>query len=338
MENELDANESENEQPGMDTPANDTPANEPDTGAPESPDPHASSKALLDAISEPDPNAETPEEAEDKPDEEPEPEAAKPKAEAKTPEQEEAEMLDGVKSDRGKERIKAMLAGNRQLQADINEFRQMVIGTGMSPDQFAQTLEYGRLVNSANEADKHTALAMLDEARAELVKSLGIEAPGVDPLADFPELQKDVENMEIDRAKAIQLAKYMRREQQEKKGQQEQMAARQSNQEFQQQIQQATTIAEDYFKTREKEPDYPLKMRQIHAWFANEDNKREFVQNYEPKQWFGVFRMMYDNIKVIQPNGARPISSRPSAIGAPRTNSLADNQTRIRDRLDSMGI
>src|SRR5688500_10886181 len=133
----------------------------PDTkGEPE--DPRAASKALLDEISEPDPN-EPPKQDEPKEEEE-EPAAAKPQAQPqKTPEQAEAELLEGVKSARGKERIKSMLAGKRQLQADLDEFREMVVSTGMSPDQFAQTLEFGRLMNSAKETDKRTALAMLDE-------------------------------------------------------------------------------------------------------------------------------------------------------------------------------
>lgn len=307
-------------------------------------DPHAARNALLDSISEPDPNAPKPEtepepeakEEEGKPPEKGEP-GAKPPA-AKTPEQEEAEILEGVKSERGRERIKAMIAGNRQLKADINEFREMVVSTGMSPDEFAKTLEFGRLSHSTKEADRHLALAMLDDVRAELVKELGIEAPGVDPLADFKDLSEDVENMAITREKAIELAKYRRREAMAQIATQQQQAASQSNKEYQAQINQAATIAEEYFKTREKEADYPLKMKQIHEWFANEDNKREFVQNYEPKQWFGVFRMMYDNIRVVQPkNGARPISSRPAAMGAPRTDTM-DNVSRLLNRVDSMGI
>lgn len=307
-------------------------------------DPHAARTALLDSISEPDPNAPKPEtdpEAEAKPEEGKAPEkeeaGAKPPAE-KTPEQEEAEILEGVKSERGRERIKAMIAGNRQLKADINEFREMVVSTGMSPDEFARTLEFGRLASSKKEADRHLALAMLDETRAELVKELGIEAPGVDPLADFEDLREGVENMAMTREAALELAKYRRRDAMARRSMEQEQATSQSNKEYQAQINQAATIAEEYFKTREKEADYPLKMKQIHEWFANEDNKREFVQNYEPRQWFGVFRMMYDNIKVVQPkNNARPISSRPAAIGPARTDTM-DNTSRLLNRLDSMGI
>lgn len=301
-------------------------------------DPRAASRALLDEISEPDPNA-PPKQDEPKEGEEEEPAAAKPEAkpEDRTPEQEEAELLAGVKSERGKERIKSMLAGKRQLQADLNEFREMVVSTGMSPDQFAQSLEFGRLMNSDRETDKRTALAMLDDVRAELVKELGIEAPGVDPLADFKDLQEAVENMEITKERAIELAKYRRRDAMMERRTQTRQAAEQENQAYQQQVAQAASVAEQYFRTREKEPDYPQKMKQIHQWFANEDNKREFIQTYEPRQWFAAFRMMYDNIRVVQPTGARPISSRPAHMGAPRTDTM-DNQTRLMARLDNMGI
>ncbi len=68
---------------------------------------------------------------------------AKP-AEPKTPEAEEAELLDGVKSERGKERIKQVFAERKALEQDITEFRDLVKSTGMSPQEFAQTLEFGR--------------------------------------------------------------------------------------------------------------------------------------------------------------------------------------------------
>lgn len=309
-------------------------ADSPDAPDTKGEDPRAKSRALLDSISEPDPNAPPKKEGEE---EEEEPAAARAKPEDKTPDQEEAELLEGVKSERGKERIKSMLAGKRQLQADLNEFREMVVSTGMSPNQFAQTLEFGRLMNSATEADKRTALAMLDATRAELVKELGIEAPGVDPLADFKDLHEAVENMEMTRERAIELAKYRRRDALMQQNAQTRQAHEQESQAYQQQIAQAASVAEQYFKTREKEPDYPMKMRQIHAWFANEDNKREFIQTYEPRQWFGVFKMMYDNIRVVQPTGARPISSKPAHMGAARTDGM-DNQSRLMARLDNMGI
>jgi hypothetical protein len=330
------------QEPQQDAPAEeaqDNPAPDPKAEPAPAPDPHAKSKALIDELSEPDPNAADPQ-AKPKPEDKPEATPpAKPKTEPSPEQQEEAEMLDGVKSERGRERIKTMMAGNRQLKADINEFREMVVSTGMSPDAFAQTLEFGRLTSSSNEADKRVALAMLDAERAKLVQELGIDAPGVDPLADFKDLSEAVENMDMNRETALELAKYRRRDAQARQGTEVQQAQEAETKEFQAQITQASNIAEQYFKTRENETDYPAKMKHIHEWFGNEKNKMEFIANYQPKQWFGVFKMMYDNIKVVQPaNGARPISSRTPALGAARVDATADTPTKIMNVLDRMGI
>jgi len=152
--------------------------------------------ALLDELSGDKP-ADAPK-ADDKPAGDP-PAADKPAADptqGKTPEQEEAELLEGVKSERGKERIKAVFAEKKQLEADITEFRELVKSTGMSAQEFATTLEFGRLVNSGDEKNIRVALEMIETQRAALYQKLGVEAPGVDLLAGHDDLKQAVENME----------------------------------------------------------------------------------------------------------------------------------------------
>lgn len=116
---------------------------------------------------------------------------------ANTPEQpaadpDEAELLAGIKSERGKERIRSILGERKQLKNDLAEIQNLVLSTGMKPDEFAQSLEFGRLVNSGNEADLRVALEMLEGTRAQLYASLGVEAPGVDLLAEHADLKEAV--------------------------------------------------------------------------------------------------------------------------------------------------
>lgn len=299
-------------------------------------DPHAGSKALLETLSEPDPNAPKAEDqSAEKPEAKPEPKPEQPQ----TPEQEEAALLDGVKSERGKERIKAMLAERKQAQSELTEFREMVVSTGMSPQQFAQSLEFGRLVNSGQEADKRTALAMLDAARADLVKELGIEAPGVDPLADYPDLVKSVEGMEVSRERALEIAKYRRREEVRQREEHALLQSRQSTQQFQQQIEQAGQTAEAYFATRAREADYQVKMAQIQAYFKNPENVQQFVATFPPETWVQQFRFMYDNIRIAPaPRAPQPISSRPTNTGQARSNPDMPPVERMLSRIDSMGL
>ena len=299
--------------------------------------------ALLDSISEPDPNA--PKEDEVKAEVKTDPaEPAKPK----TLEEEEAEALEGVKSDRGRERIQATFAKLKetetvkdQLQQDITEFKEMVQSTGMQPQEFSQMLEFGRLLNSGDESQARIALQMLDEQREAICKQLGIEAPGVDPLSDFPDLKLAVDNMEMTKEHALRLAKYERQEMATKHAQQTQQLQQQGDQEFQRTIADAAKTAEAYFDTRKNESDFAPKIRRIQEHFKDTAKMQEFVQNFDPKQWFAQFRFMYDNMSVA-PAPAKdlpqPIRSRSATHGAPVTNVNASPEDRIMGHLESLGL
>lgn len=266
----------------------------------------------------------------------------------KTLEEQEAEALEGVKSERGKERIRATFAKLRdvetkatQYEADINEFRDMVKSTGMAPQQFAQTLEFGRLMNSGKEDDLKLALSMVESQRELLCKQLGIEAPGVDPLSDFPDLRADVENMAVTKERALEVAKFRRQQQQQQAVQQSQQQQDQERQQWEQSIAQVSKTAQTYFATREKEADYPAKMQQIAAKFKDPAFMQEFVSTYQPPQWFGVMKMMYDSITVQAPrqqSTSQPIRSRSTMAGAPVANQNESSTDRLTGLLDSMGI
>lgn len=278
--------------------------------------------------------------------------ADKPNAGAsqKTPEQEADELIAemGVKSPRGQERIKAVFAKSKELEAavaertaDINEFREMVTSTGMAPQEFAQMLEVGKLIKSNEPAQLKVALQMIDQQRAAIAMQLGEALPGVDLLADFPDLKQKVENMELTPEAAAELAKYKRNERQQQQARQVQQAQQQDMQQFQQTIQQVATTAEAYFDTRKAEADYPAKMKAIHAKFREPGYVDEFVRTYEPKQWFGVFKLMYDSMTVpatSAQHGAQPIRSRPTNAGAPAANPNAPLSDRLMSHLDSMGL
>jgi hypothetical protein len=292
--------------------------------------------ALLDEISGDKPAAPKAEEpaAEEKPADEP------PATEAKTPEQEEAELLEGVKSERGKDRIRQVFAERKQLEQDMTEFKQLVQGTGMTPQDFAQTLEFGRLVNSGDEKDLRVALEMVEGQRAMLYQRLGVEAPGIDLLKGHDDLKEAVDNMEITRERAVELAKFRKSEAAKAQQQQEQQATSQRQQQFQQTVQNAAGAMEAYLNTRANEVDHPARMKVITAHFQNPANLQAFIQTYEPHQWAATIKMMYDGIVVpkAQPtNQPQPMRSRPANLGnpAPQGSSAVD---RLAQHLDNMGI
>lgn len=261
-------------------------------------------------------------------------------AQGKTPEQEEAELLEGVKSERGKERIKAVFAEKKQLESDITEFRELVKSTGMSAQEFATTLEFGRLVNSGDEKNIRVALEMIETQRAALYQKLGVEAPGVDLLAGHDDLKQAVENMEITRDKALELAKLRKTQADLTQRQQAETERVQSQEQYRQTVQSAAGAMEAYLQTRAKEADHPARLKIIGEHFQNPANLQRFVQTFEPKQWAAALQMMYDGIvvpKAAPTSQAQPLRSRPAQLGTPAAqgNSPMD---RLAQHLDNLGI
>lgn len=300
----------------------------------------ASVKSFIDTISADAPTpTETP--AGDKPAEE-EPKAAESKPEEpKTPEQEEAELLDGVKSERGKERIQKVFSERKALEAELGEIRSIIQSTKMSPDQFAQTLEFGRLVNSGNEADLRVALEMVEQQRAMLYQQLGVEAPGIDLLAGHDDLKSAVDNMEITRERALELAKLRKAEAERIQKTQAQQQSQQATQQFQQTVQTAAQQMEAYLSTRANEVDHQARMKVISDHFRNPANLQNFVNTYQPEQWTSTIKFMYDNIQVPKataaPRDPQPLRSRPAALGTPSP-AGSNPIDRIASHIDNMGL
>lgn len=320
-------------------PASEEPAAQGNEPTPEPAKPGARMAAMLDELSgEPaaqdaakpadEPTAPAAPAADDKP-------AAEPSAD-----QEEAELLAGVKSERGKERIKQVFAERKQLEQDVQEFRELVKSTGMSAQDFAQTLEFGRLVNSGNESDLRVALEMIEGQRAMLYQKLGVEAPGVDLLAGHDDLRDAVDNMEITRERAVELAKYRKQQAEVQQRQQTQVQQQQERQAYEQTVTQAATAMDAYLQTRANEVDHQARMRVIGDHFKNPENLQAFVQTYQPQQWAATIKMMYDSIKVPSAPAAaspQPIRSRPAALGTPAPSAGAPID-RIAQRMESMGL
>lgn len=260
-------------------------------------------------------------------------------AQPKTAEQEEAELLDGVKSERGRERIKSVFAERKQLEADITEFRDLVKSTGMSAQEFAQTLEFGRLVNSGDEKNIRVALEMIEGQRAMLYQKLGVEAPGVDLLAGHDDLKTAVENMEITRDKAVELAKFRKSQADQTQRQQIETERQQSQDQYRQTVQSAAGAMEAYLTTRAKEADHPARLKIIGEHFQNPANLQRFVQTFEPKQWTAALQMMYDGIVVPKApsTSQQPLRSRPAQLGAPAAQGTTAID-RVAQHLDNLGI
>lgn len=274
------------------------------------------------------------------------PKAEEAKAEEKPAiDDEEAEALKGVKSERGRERIQRVFAERKQLEAksqqleqDINEFRTLVTSTGMSAGEFAQTLQFGKLAKSENPQDVESAIQILEAQRAALYQRIGKEAPGVDLLAGHQDLRASVENMEISREKAVELASLRAHQAKQRAAIQEQQQSTAAIEQAKHQFDQARVQMESYINSRAKEVDHPARVRALTDYFAKPGVLQQFVEaNQTPAQLVNAMRWMYDNVPAARQEVPRqqPISSRVSTLGKPSTAAM-NQEDRIMSLLDNL--
>jgi hypothetical protein len=94
----------------------------------------------------------------------------------------------------------------------LTEARDALLGvmqeTNTTQDELAGYLEFNALLKSKNPKDLETALSFIETQRATLYKALGREPKGgdIDLLAEFPDLKKQVDEEEITRAAALEIA------------------------------------------------------------------------------------------------------------------------------------
>ena len=108
----------------------------------------------------------------------------------KTEAEEEAELLDGVKSERGRQRLQKLLSDGRGYRTQLQQMRQTIANAGLDPESFGNLLEISRLCNSNSQDDITRGLQMLENVRGTLYRALGREAPGIDLLNGFDDLQE----------------------------------------------------------------------------------------------------------------------------------------------------
>lgn len=121
--------------------------------------------------------------------------------------------IDNRLKDATKTRITSLVETAKKLTTDVqaaNAQRDEIIGliqeTGATPQQYGQTLDYLRLVNSSNRADQENALAMMQAEVAALSRMLGKAVPGVDLVSEHEDLTAAVRDGDISRQHAEELA------------------------------------------------------------------------------------------------------------------------------------
>lgn len=247
------------------------------------------------------------------------------------------EVLNEIKSERGRTRVKEIIEEKKAIEAQIGELHQAFTTAGMSTEDFAKTLEFSRLATSQNLQENRLALEMLENVRADLCRKLGVSGQGFDILDDFPDLKRRVDEFELDRTDAEAVARSRLIEQQKQTLAQAQQEAQKQHQEYKHQLGQFQANAEAYFKTRESELDYPAKIARIQRYFSDTQKLQHFVATFGPHQWLPQLQIMYDNMTVSHPSSPTPIRSRPQNLGRQSIKNATPEDI-IGNAMDQLGL
>jgi hypothetical protein len=236
----------------------------------------------------------------------PKPAAAKPEGE------DDLSVPDDLKG-RTRERFEKLtttLKETRQQAQQATEYaqrwRDTIESTKAPPEAVGETLEILRLIHSGDPAQMGQALDKLEAARANLAKALGRDLPGVDPLSDHADLAAEVERGELNRQRALELARIRAAEQAQRNQSQQQTAAQQREQAIEQGAQAVDQLLADLKRT---DASYAARMGVLQPML------RTIAANTPPERWVAAVREAYAAVQV-QSASLTHQPLRPAAAGA----------------------
>jgi len=261
-----------------------------------------------------------------------------PAARVLTQEEEDAELLKPL-SERTQARFKSLIADNNDLRKAHDEVQRLAENITATPEEFASLMTFNRLAGSNNPDDVRAALQMLEQQREALAKRIGVSVPGVDVLADFPDLRQKVDGFEISEGHALEVAQARRMMQAQEQQRQQHAIQTQQQQQTMQQFKNFEVAAAGFFQAKSGEMDYAAREKKMLEYFSAPGRMDDFVRRFEPSQWLHQLQFLYENLAVpVQPQRApQPIRSRPSTQGQPSSSHMS-SEDRILSVMDRMNL
>jgi len=204
-------------------------------------------------------------------------------------------------------KVKTISSERDQAVAQREELFTAITETKASPQQYAESLQFLKLVNSQEPADQEKALSILQAGVDQLARRLGKAVPGVDMLSGHEDLRKEVKDGLISLQRAMELAA----------GRERGKVEAQRSQQTQQMTQQQAQMQQDLHNGREALNQLEAQLKATDPQYAQ---KREILINalkpvfsqLHPSQWAQAFKQSYDNLKVTAPAQApRAVSKVP---------------------------
>jgi hypothetical protein len=212
-------------------------------------------------------------------------------------------------AERTKQRIETLVTRVREGEQYRSQYEELVgtlTSTGASPEEYGQMVQYMRLVHSDDPQDLEVAMQALQAELRGVAMKLGKPVPGVDFLADYPDLQTAVEAQEITAEHAQEIA--VNRSRQAAATQQSQTRSQQQaqQQEYQTAVRAAQTQLNQLEAQLKSDPQYQAKYDILVPAL------RETFQSIHPSQWTATFKRAYDNLTLPATPAPAPPPKKPA--------------------------
>ena len=227
---------------------------------------------------------------------------------------------------KAQERFRGLVEDNKtkterldQAEFALKEIHKTVSESHMTPEEFGYLIDYGRMAVSKKPEELEYALQTAQNEIIRISQLLGKEVPGVDLLADQPELQKRVDDYELSREDALRIVK-SERELASYKNVQDQQRDQQQVATKQQDVQQQSLDQVRAYMSKMKSTDINFSAKEARLV----DQAAKVRQNYPPEQWPTVIQDLYETMSVdssaqkqnLKTSAPTPMQSTTSTVGS----------------------
>ncbi len=208
--------------------------------------------------------------------------------------------------------LEARVAAQTEEMTGLTQARDTILGVledaQCEPDDLTGLLVFNKLVKTGKYED---ALALVEGQRTALLKMLGREAPGYDPLDEHPDLKSRVDALDLSREDALALANSRRieRARADEDGERQRVAERAGQTKAAQD--RAIADIERWSASKTADRDFAQKQKLI------EPRLKAIIARYPPHLWVSVIDEIYNSIaapaSVAKPEingGMRPSGQR----------------------------
>ena len=227
---------------------------------------------------------------------------------------------------KAQERFRGLVEDNKskteqldKAEFALKEIHKTVSESNMSPEEFGYLIDYGRMAVSKKPEELEYALQTAQNEIIRISQLLGKEVPGVDLLADQPELQKRVDDYELSREDALRIAKSERelasyKQVQTQQRDQQQVATKQQD------VQQQSLDQVRAYMGKMKSTDINFSAKEARLV----EQAAKVRQNYPPEQWPTVIQDLYETMSIdssaqkqnLKTSAPTPMQSTTSTVGS----------------------